>query len=67
MSTEMRVKRGPGRPALGGEVAKRIRFTLELEAEINAIIAARLDKPDFCVVVRQLLAEAIEARKMGIK
>jgi len=59
-------KRGRGRPSIGNRALgnpKTIRFGAQLEAAINEQIEARLDRPDFGGMVRELVAEAIEARK----
>jgi metal-responsive CopG/Arc/MetJ family transcriptional regulator len=39
-----------------------IRFPSELLDEIDAQIAGRLDRPDRSGVIRELIAEALEAR-----
>jgi hypothetical protein len=60
------VKRGRGRPSVGDRALgnpKTIRFGAALEAAIQEQIGARLDAPDFGGMVRELVAEAIEARK----
>lgn len=63
---DMTKKVGPGRPkkplsAKLGQVA--VRFPAELLAEVDALSAARLDRPDRSSVVRELVAEALLARK----
>jgi metal-responsive CopG/Arc/MetJ family transcriptional regulator len=40
-----------------------IRFPDTMLAEIDAIAAGRLDEPDRSSIVRELVAEALEARK----
>jgi metal-responsive CopG/Arc/MetJ family transcriptional regulator len=44
-----------------------IRFPGELLAEIDAQIAGRLDRPDRSGVIRELIAEALEARAAKAK
>jgi hypothetical protein len=59
-------KRGPGRPPLDVKAMMRpipVRFPEPMIAEIEAIMAARMDQPDKGAVIRELVAEAIEARK----
>lgn len=58
------VKRG--RPPKQGNTMTRsltIRFPEGLWAEVLAIQSARLDAPDAASIVRELVAEAITARK----
>ena len=40
-----------------------IRFPEEMLVEIDAIIAERMDKPDRSVIIRQAIAEWLQARK----
>lgn len=44
-----------------GQVA--VRFPAGLLAEVDAVAGARLDKPDRSSIIRELVAEAITARK----
>lgn len=39
-----------------------IRFPEEMLAEIDALIAGRLDRPDRASIIRELIAEALKAR-----
>jgi metal-responsive CopG/Arc/MetJ family transcriptional regulator len=57
-------KRPRGRPLQGSRVMTpvMIRFPSELLDEIDAQIAGRLDRPDRSGVIRELIAEALEAR-----
>lgn len=59
--------RRPGRPPLGAEALMKprtVRLTQAMLDEIDAIKESRvLDGPEFGQVVRELLAEAIAARK----
>jgi metal-responsive CopG/Arc/MetJ family transcriptional regulator len=59
-------QRPRGRPALQGSKVMTpvmIRFPSELLAGIDAQIAGRLDRPDRSGVIRELIAEALQARK----
>lgn len=60
-------RRHPGRPPLGEEslmTPRTIRLPRALLEEIDAIREARpLDRPEFGQIVRELLAEAVTARK----
>jgi metal-responsive CopG/Arc/MetJ family transcriptional regulator len=40
-----------------------LRFPDEMLEAIDAIAASRMDRPDRSAVIRQLIAEALEARK----
>ena len=40
-----------------------VRFPEEMLAEIDAVISGRLDRPDRASVIRELIAEALQARK----
>lgn len=40
-----------------------IRFPEPMLAEIDALIAGRLDRPDRASIIRELIAEALQARK----
>ncbi len=55
-------KRGRGRPRVTDEPMHQIAIRLpdELLAEIDAMLAGRLDRPDRSSLIRSLLAEAIE-------
>jgi hypothetical protein len=59
-----------GRPPKGDDTMTRaltIRFPAALWTEIEAIRSGRLDNPDATAVIRELLAEAIVARKSKTK
>lgn len=59
-------KPGPGRPAKPASERKGyvpVRFPLELLAEVDAMAAARLDKPERSGMIRELVAEAILIRR----
>ena len=58
-------KRGRGRPLLAEEPMRQIaiRFPAPMLVAIDAIVAKRLDRPDRTAVIRELVAEALEARK----
>jgi len=61
-------KRSPGRPRLssatrGPSLTINTRYPDEMVAAIDEIIAARMDKPDRSAVIRELVAEALEARR----
>ena len=47
----------------GGSVQVAVRMPVDMLAEIEALADARLDSPDRTAVIRQLIAEALEARK----
>ncbi len=60
----VKVKRG--RPSLGERpmmAVHSIRLPDAMRQEIDAIAASRLDQPDVAQIVRELLAEALAARK----
>lgn len=64
--------RGPGRPPKTGDKAMMIsltvRFPEPMNAEIEAIQASRpMEQPDKGQVVRELIAEALEARAKAAK
>lgn len=44
-----------------------IRFPEEMLAEIDSIIAGRMDKPDRSAIIRQAVAEWLAARKTAKK
>jgi len=44
-----------------------IRFPPEMLAEIDAMLAERLDKPDRSGFIRELIAEAITARRSKVR
>ena len=44
-----------------------IRFPEEMLVEIDGLIAGRLDRPDRAGIIRELLAEALAARKAKSK
>lgn len=54
-----------GRPRLGARpsVQVAIRFPAEMIETIDEMAEIRLDKPDRAVLIRELLAEALEARR----
>lgn len=59
-------KRGRGRPPAGEALlaeALTVRFPGPMMREIEAIRASRLDAPEKGAVIRELVAEAIEARR----
>lgn len=59
-------KKPRGRPSLGDKAMttpKTIRFPPALVVQIDAEIDKRLDAPDFAAMVRELCAEALEARR----
>jgi len=54
-----------GRPPLGTEAMMPpmpVRFPKEMRDRIEAIRAQRLDRPEISAVIRELIAEALEAR-----
>ena len=60
-------RRPIGRPPKDGSKAMRysplaVRLPEAMISQIDAIAADRLDQPDRSTVIRQLLAEALEAR-----
>jgi Arc/MetJ-type ribon-helix-helix transcriptional regulator len=60
--------RGPGRPPKQGGKAMpyaplTIRVPEAIIEEVDAIVAGRLDQPDRSSVIRELLAEALIARR----
>jgi metal-responsive CopG/Arc/MetJ family transcriptional regulator len=60
------IQRGRGRPTQGASALMApvmIRFPQEMLAEIEAMLAERLDKPDRSGFIRELIAEAIAARR----
>lgn len=64
--------RGRGRPPKTGNkammVALTVRFPEPMNAEIEAIMASRpMEQPEKGQVVRELIAEALEARAKGGK
>ena len=62
-----RVRRSRGRPPLGKKAMRQIalRLPTELLTAVDDLIADRLDRPDRSALIRELLAEAIEARREG--
>ena len=64
-------KRGRGRPPLSGDDAMTdpipVRLPLQMVEAIEALCAARMDKPTRAAVVRELLAEALARRAGGGK
>ena len=59
-----------GRPAMQPEArmgAIAVRFPAEMLAEIDAVRADRLDAPDRSSMIRELVAEALVARRKGRK
>jgi Arc/MetJ-type ribon-helix-helix transcriptional regulator len=63
MATRPKRKGRPpvGRHTMGAPIA--LRFPEEMLEAIDAISASRMDRPDRSAVIRQLVAEALEARK----
>ena len=59
------VKRPRGRPRKGASIMepRMIRFPPELIKAIEDLYVGRLDQPDFSSMVRELLAEAVQARR----
>jgi hypothetical protein len=58
-------KRGRGRPPIGGKALMAplsIRFPAPMMEQIEGIAARRLDQPDKASLIRELVAEALEAR-----
>jgi hypothetical protein len=54
-----------GRPPLGDQAMLApipVRLPVELRRELDALIAARKDKPKVAALIRELVAEAIEIR-----
>jgi metal-responsive CopG/Arc/MetJ family transcriptional regulator len=63
MATKKR-KRPRGRPSLGDAMEQlAIRFPKEMLAAVDEIILGRLDRPDRSQIIRELIAEGLEARK----
>lgn len=58
-------KRPRGRPSLGDDAMEQIaiRFPKSMLAAVDAIITGRLDRPDRSSIIRELLAEALQARE----
>ena len=59
-----------GRPPMGTEAMMSpmpVRFPKEMRDRIEAIRAQRLDKPEVSAVIRELIAEALEARAAKVK
>jgi Arc/MetJ-type ribon-helix-helix transcriptional regulator len=59
-------KRGPGRPPKEGKAMMTpipVRFPEEMIEAIEAIQAKRMDRPEKSAVIRELVAEALTARK----
>lgn len=59
-------KSGPGRPAKPAserQAQVAVRFPPALLAEVDALAASRLDAPDRSSIIRELVAEALSARK----
>lgn len=57
--------KGPGRPSLGDKAlseALTIRFPSPMMRQIEALQAERLDQPDKGALIRELIAEALQAR-----
>ena len=70
MSPSKKPIRGRGRPSIEGASmthALTVRFPHALWMAIDEIIADRLDAPDKGAVVRELVAEAIQARRASQK
>ena len=64
--TKRAVKRGRGRPPMGEKALMEpisIRFPTPMMRAIEAIAAKRMDQPDKAAVIRELVAEALEARE----
>jgi metal-responsive CopG/Arc/MetJ family transcriptional regulator len=63
----MKKKRNPGRPPADGVRAMHrplaIRLPDPMLERIDEIVASRMDEPDRSAVIRELLAEALEARE----
>ena len=57
--------KSPGRPPKGRQTMHQIalRLPVEMLDEIDKMIEGRLDQPEKSAVIRELLAEAITARK----
>jgi hypothetical protein len=54
-----------GRPPIGTEAMMSpmpVRFPKEMRDRIEAIRAQRLDRPEVSAVIRELIAEALDAR-----
>lgn len=65
----VRKKRSAGRPALPATERQGIvpvRFPPDLLSQVDAIVKARLDRPNRSAVVRELVAEALGARTKGL-
>lgn len=58
-------KRGPGRPPKGTRAMKQIAIRLpdDMLDQVDDIIAERFGLPDRTAVIRELVAEALAARK----
>jgi hypothetical protein len=61
-----KAKRGVGRPPKEGKAMMTpipVRFPEQMIEAIEAIQAERMDRPDKSAVIRELVAEALAARK----
>lgn len=57
-------KTARGRPTADDPMKQiAIRFPESMLAEIDAIIADRMDRPDRSAIIRQMVAEGLEQRK----
>ena len=66
----MAATRKRGRPPLGVKAVKTpiaIRFPDTMLSEIDTIIAGRMDEPGRSDVIRELVVEALEARKTKVR
>ena len=59
-------KRPRGRPSQGDDTLEQIsiRFPRPMLAAVDEILAGRLDRPDRSQIIRELIAEGLEARKL---
>ena len=62
--TTKKRNRPRGRPSLGDDAMEQlaIRFPKPMLAAIDEIIVGRLDRPDRSAIIRELIAEALQAR-----
>jgi metal-responsive CopG/Arc/MetJ family transcriptional regulator len=60
-----KTKRPRGRPSLGDDAMEQlaVRFPKPMLAAIDEIIEGRLDRPDRSQIIRELIAEGLEARR----
>lgn len=67
MAKAAKQKRQRGRPPVGAASMQQIAIRLPqpMLAAIDELIAGRLDQPERSAIIRELLAEAIQARGKG--